>query len=269
EIGVQDVTSPKASGTRIEITEPGKTLSLIVGKPSATNASFVRVSGVKQSLLASPQLMPETDPRRWLDSTVYTLPESRVKAVDVAPASGPAYTVTRATAKQADFTVRHLPKSRELTSVSAPDSLASALASLTLDDVRKAGDAATVDSRQRAGGADGKLVLAKTTGEAKPGHLDHAVFQTFDGLTIDVTGQKDGDSRYIALAAQSSQKGTTDEAKQLNARLGGWQIEIPGYQYEAIFQPLDGLLKKPEPKAVKAKGHGGSKLSKAPKKASA
>ncbi|HYK26206.1 MAG TPA: DUF4340 domain-containing protein [Steroidobacteraceae bacterium] len=226
DIGVEDVTSPKASGTRIDLVETGKTVSLIVGKLSGTDGTFVRVAGAKQSALASPQLTPDADPRRWLDSTLIELPQSRIKEVTVKAAAGPAYSVTRASAKEADFTVPGLPKGRELTSPSAPDSVAGALASLSLDDVRKAGGPGTEPAR--------------------------ATFETFDGLKVDVTGRKDGDNRYIGLTAESSAKGTADEAKALNARLGGWEVEIPGYQYDAIFQPLDGLLKKPEPKPVKA-----------------
>lgn len=244
QIGVEDVTSARAGGTRIDLAEPGRTVSLIVGKPSGGDLSFVRLSGAKQSLLATPQITPETDPRRWLDSTVVELPQDRVKEVAVSPAAGHAYTLTRASAKQADFTVPDLPKGRELSSPSAPDSIAGALASLTLDDVRKTGGPGTDPA--------------------------HATFTTFDGLTIDVTGRKDGDDRYIALTAQSSAKATADEAKQINARLGGWEVQIPGYQYDAIFQPLDGLLKKPEAKAVKAAAKSGHKhLKSAAKKTAA
>ncbi|HXS26237.1 MAG TPA: DUF4340 domain-containing protein [Steroidobacteraceae bacterium] len=239
DIGVEDVSSPKATGTRVELIEPGKTVGLIVGKLSGTDGTFVRVAGSKASALATPQLTPDADPRRWLDSTLIELPQSRVKQVAVKPATGPAYTVTRASAKETDFTVPDLPKGRELSSTSAPDAVAGALASLSLDDVRK---------------ADGH--------DAEPAH---ATFETFDGLKVDVTGRKDGDSRYISLNAESTAKGTAEEASKLNARLGGWELEIPGYQYDAIFQPLDGLLKKPE--ATAAKTSAKSKGKKAPKPA--
>jgi Domain of unknown function (DUF4340) len=226
DIGVEDVTSAKASGTRIDLVEAGKTVSLIVGKLSGTDGTFVRVAGAKQSALATPQLTPDADPRRWLDTTLIELPQSRIKDVTVKAAAGPTYTVVKASAEEADFIVPALPKGRELTSPSAPDSVAGALAALSLDDVRKAGGPGTEPA--------------------------HATFETFDGLKVDVTGRKDGDNRYIALAAESTAKGTADEAKEINARLGGWEVEIPGYQYDAIFQPLDGLLKKPEPKPVKS-----------------
>jgi hypothetical protein len=219
EIGVDDVSSPRSSGTLIDLVEPGKTVSLIVGKPSGMQSSYVRVAGAKQSLLVSPQVIPDADPRRWLDQTVIDLPETRIEQVRVQPASGPAYTVMRGSVQQLDFTVPDLPKGRKLSSVSAANSVASALSSLTLEDVRK------------AGGPGARPV--------------HATFRTFDGLTVDVTGRADGDSRYITLGAKSTTKATEDEAQKLNARFGGWEIEILGYRYDSLFQPLDGLLEKP------------------------
>ncbi len=232
EIGVEDVSSPKAGGTRIELVEPGKTLSLIVGNPSGTDSSFVRVAGTGQSLLVSPQILPEADPRRWLDENVIDVSQSRVKDVAEHPAAGPAYTVTRPSAKVADFTVPDLPKGRELASVSAANPLASALTSLTLDDIHKS-----------------------TSPGAFP---DHATFQTFDGLTVDVLGRKDGDRRFIELKAQSSSKTTEQEAQALNSRFGGWDIEVLGYKYDSLFQPLDGLLK-PLPVVAKSESKGKGK----------
>jgi hypothetical protein len=217
ELGVEDVTSPRASGTLIELVEPHKTVSLIVGKPSGMQSTYVRAAKAGQSLLASPQVIPDADPRHWLDDSVIDLPETRVEAVRIQPESGPAYTITRASPKQLDFTVPDLPHGRKLSSVTAPNSVADALSSLTLDDVRKAAGTGPV----------------------------HATFETFDGLTVDVSGRKDGASRYITLSAKSSSKATQDEAEKLNSRFGGWELEVLGYRYDSLFQPLEGLLEKP------------------------
>jgi Domain of unknown function (DUF4340) len=223
-IGVEKVTSPGATGTRIDLIEPGKTVSLIVGNPSGEDSSFVRRVHEKRSLLASPQIMPDADPKHWLFNTVIDLPQSRVQDVRVEPAGERPYTVSRASVKQLDFTIPDLPKGRRLSSVSAANSVADALSSLTLDDVHK------------------------PTGPQK--YPAHAVFHTFDGLTVDVSGRQDGNSRYIELSAESSSKATQAQALTLNSRFGGWELEILGYQYDSIFQPLDGLLK---PLASKAK----------------
>jgi hypothetical protein len=225
-IGVEDVSTPKSSGMRVEIIQPGKTQSLIVGKPSGSNSCFVRSSDSAQSYLASPQISVDADPRHWLDRNVMDIPEERMKEVMVQPAMGPAYTVTRASSKQTDFTVPDLPKKRELATPGAANPVAGALASFTLDDLRKAG--------------------------ASPEKPAHASFQTFDGLRVDLSGHKEGDHSFVTLSAQSSSNETQAQAQALNARFGGREIEIPGYKYDAVFRPLEDLLKKPEQPAPKS-----------------
>ena len=107
---------------------------------------------------------------------------------------------------------------------------------LTLDDVRKGGSTADPPAAR-------------------------ATYQTFDGLEIELAGRKDGTHSLIAITASSTAKETAAEAEQLAARLSGWEFEIPDYKYNAIFAPLEELLRKPPLPAKKP--------SSAPKKADA
>ena len=75
-----------------------------------------------------------------------------------------------------------------------------------------------------------------------------AVFRTFDGLELEVTGRKDGSRSLITLAARATAKDADAEAHALNTRLAGWEFEIPEYKYGAIFRTLDDLL---QPKPAK------------------
>jgi hypothetical protein len=224
-IGVEDVNSPKAAGTRIEVVTPKKVHSLIVGKAAEGKAAYVRVTGAAKSALASPQLTPEADPKRWLDHAVADIPESRVKDVAITPATGPAYTIAREKKEQSDFAVATVPKGRELSSPGAGNPVAGDLTTLQLDDVRHA------------------------TPDAKP--TASATFHTFDGLEVKVDGFLEGDRHFLALTASSTAKETEAEAQTLAARLKGWQFEVPPYKYDALFRPLEDLLKKPEPKPEK------------------
>jgi hypothetical protein len=90
----------------------------------------------------------------------------------------------------------------------------------------------------------------------------HALFRTFDGLEVDVAGRKDGARSLVTVSARATAKQTEAEAQTRNARLGGWEFEIPDYKYAAIFRPLEDLLKKP-PAPVKK-----STTASAPEKAS-
>jgi hypothetical protein len=167
---------------------------------------------------------------------------ARVRGVQEKPSDGAAYRATRDRKEQPDFVVAPVPKGRLLTSAGAADSIAVSLSALTLDDVQKS--AAPAD----AGAA-------------------RALFRTFDGLEIEVTGRKDGARGLITLAARATGKDAEAEAHALNTRLAGWEFEIPEYKYGAIFRTLEDLLQpkpaaKPaaaKPAASKAPGAGGAK----------
>ena len=223
QLGVEDVTTPTAAGVRIEAVTPEKVNGIIVGKTSGMKSGYVRATDSKQSLLATPIVQAEADPKRWLETSLVDIPESRIKEVELFPATGPAFKATREKKEQTDFIVPALPKGRELQTPSAANPLATNLALLTLTDVRKAPQAA-------------------------PTQTPRVIFRTFDGLEIAIFGQAEGDRRFISLVPASSAKETADEAQKLDARVKGWQFEIPNYKYDALFRPLEELLLKSEPK---------------------
>ena len=230
QLGVEDVSSPQASGTRVEIVSPARTWALIVGKSSSAKSGYVRVAGAAQSLLAAPLLTVDADPKGWLDRSLIDLAPDRVRQVEEKPATGPSFNLTRDKKEQTDFSVSPRPVGRELSSAGVANPIASALSSLTLDDVARAGSS-----------PDPKAA--------------HALYRTFDGLEVEVAGRKGGTRSLASLRARSTAKETEAEAGKLNARLGGWEFEIPDYKYGAIFRPLDELLKKPaepEKKATRA-----------------
>jgi hypothetical protein len=229
QLGVEDVSTPQATGTQIDVLTPGRSFALIVGKTSSGKSGYVRVAGTAPSLLAAPLLTPDADPKTWLVRSLIDLPVARVRQVEEKPAEGAAYSATREKKEQADFTVTPTPKGRLLTSAGAADSIAAALGSLSLDDVRKP-----------AAPADGRL--------------SRALFRTFDGLEIEVAGRKDGARALIALKARATAKEAEAESQQLNTRLGGWEFEIPDYKYGAIFRTLEELLQPPPAKPSAKKG---------------
>lgn len=218
-LGVEDVTQPKATGARIDIVSPGKTWSLIVGSSMGADDGYVRVVDSPQSLLASPLILVDADPKLWLDPAILDIGRGRVSEIEEQPPKGPGFSVSRAGKSQADFTVRGIPHGRELSGADAADSMGSALSSLTLTDVRKA------------------------AAPPKGTDLSHAVFKTFDGLEIDVSGYKDANGHYIDVSARATDTSAGAEAQQIDSRVQGWDYEIPDYRYDEIFQSLDGLLK--------------------------
>jgi hypothetical protein len=226
-LGVQSVKSPGATGARVDIVSPGRTWSLIVGHSADSHNVFVRVVHSAQSLLATPLILVNADPKLWLDPTILDVPQDRVSEIDEHPAQGAAFSVSRANKAQADFTVHGIPRGRKLTGADAADSMGSALSNLTLTDVRKS--------------------TAPPRGTA----ISHAIFKTFDGLEIDISGYEEAKDHYIDVSAVATRKSADAEAGRINSRVRGWDYRIPGYRYEEVFQPLSALLQ-PLPTKKKA-----------------
>jgi hypothetical protein len=225
-LGVEDTSSGKATGTKVEAVTSGKTYSLIVGKASGAKSGYVRVANTPQSLLVTPLITVDAEPRRWLEHTLIDIPQDRIKEILVKPAEGPGYTATRASKDQSDFTVAEVPKGRKLSSPAAADPIAGSLGAVTLDDVQHA-------------------PAAPAAG------VSHAVFSTFDGLKIDVAGRKDGTKTMVSFTPTSTAPATEAEAKALDARLKGWEFEIPTYTFDGLFRSLEDLLEKPPEPAAK------------------
>jgi len=237
QLGVEDVSSPKSTGTRVDISSPARSWAIIIGKSSGAKSGYVRLASAPQSLLAAPLLMVDSDPKAWLEHTLIDVPVARVHQVEEHPAQGPSFTVSRDKKEQADFTVSPLPKGRELTSAAAAEPITTALTSLSLDDVHK-----------------------PPVTQYPP--TARALYRTFDGLEVELAGRKDGTRSLIAISAHSTAKETAAEANALTQRCAGWEFEIPDYKYTAIFTPLEDLLKKP-PQPEK-KTAGGKKSAGAP-----
>ncbi len=231
-LGVEDVTQPKATGARIDIVSSGRTWSLIVGNPVGDDACYVRVADAAPSLLASPLIMVDAEPKLWLDPTILDIAPRRISEVDEQPAKPPGFSVSRDKSTQADFTVHGIPRGRKLSAADAADIMGSALSALTLTDATKAG--------------------APPNGTA----LSHATFKTFDGLEIDISGYKQAANGYIEVAARGVGKSPDAAAQRINSRVRGWDYQVPDYRYDEIFEALDGLLQPLPAKKVRAKAHG-------------
>jgi hypothetical protein len=242
QLGVEDIASPKASGVHIAVAAPVRSWALIVGKASGAKSGYVRVANKPQSLLAAPLLTVDADPKTWLEHALVDVGAERVREVEEKPASGARFSLSRDSKEQTDFTVRPLPRGRELSSPGAADSIAGALSALRLDDAHKA------------------------PGAPDP-HSAHAVYRTFDGLELDVAGRKDGSRPLVMISARAAAAGkeAQAEAGKLNARCGGWEFDIPDYKYNAIFTPLEDLLKKPEPLKKKKSARAAAAPAPAPK----
>jgi hypothetical protein len=246
-LGVEDVSAPKAGGVRIDVTGPKTPVSVIVGKPGiGARSSYVRRAGEKPSWMIATSIDTSSSPEAWLHKEIVDVRADRIQSATVQVDKSPAYTASKANRADANFAVQPLPKGKQLSAPSAANQVATALTTLTLADVQPA-----------------------SAFEAMPPNA-HATLKTFDGLVVDIDGWVREDKHYVAVrtsfdAEQAAKYKTTtappaegsleqkkaeatpsveDEAKSTATRTKGWNYEIPEYKYEAIFKPLDSLIKR-------------------------
>lgn len=255
-LGVEDLTTADASGVRIELAGTTPVVDLIVGKQGpGLESQYVRRASEEKSWLIDSDLDTSSSPTDWLAKTVLDVAADRIQSVRIETSGAKPYTAAKTSKADADFAVEGLPKGKKLSSSSAANSLATALASLTLSDVQ-------------------------TADAFKDAAKDKAVYQTFDGLLVELQGWSREDKRYVALqsrfdqaladrfkvpsesTAEKSQdeqpkddataasaatpaatgSDVSQQASELNGRVKGWVFEIPDYKYDAIFKPVSELL---------------------------
>jgi len=247
-LGVADLSDKTATGVRVEVDGLPTPVNLIVGKSDlGAHTTFVRRAGEAPSWLVNVGMEIPSSTGSWLRKDIIDIGADRIQEAAVAINGEPAYSAVKNARPDANFSVTGLPKGRELNSPSAADSVASALVGLELTDVKPAADLSNEKPAART------------------------VFHTFDGLALAVSGWKQNEKFYIAIepgfdtaiaqrfhinTAPATEKTPSEnpnaqvekEAQSLDAKLRPWVFEIAQYKYEALFKPLEQLLKKKEEK---------------------
>ena len=240
-IGVEDPSSPAATGAEINVTARDGKHAVIIGKPVG-GGNFARRSGGNASYSVEPGISFESEPRLWIDSRLLDVAVGGIQRIEVKPAAGPAYTVHRmaaastnsgaaapansaaagaspAASKSDDnFTLDGVPPGRKAADSMQLAPSPTAFSGLTADDVTPAGD---VDFS--------KATVATVT--------------LSDGNVITVSGAVVGDKHWILV------KASKDAA--LDAKTAGRAFDVAGYRFDAIFRPLEQLLVPKETPAAK------------------
>jgi len=219
----------------------GKTIAaLVVGKRKYARGGigegwrYVRLAGDPQAWQVSGLGAVEPEVKRWLVSEILTVNRDRVRQVSLVHPDGKTVRLSRQTPEQLNFVLAGIPKGRALSSLSAPNVLGGALASLSFEDVVPVG----------------KIDFSKAV---------TATFETFDGLTVSADVVKKGDdywawfsARYVAPPPPSkgekarvfphAPKDGAAEARKITARVGGWAYKLARYKGEDLTRTLESFL---------------------------
>jgi hypothetical protein len=281
-IGVEDPSSPAATGAEISVTARDGKHAVIIGK-SVGGGNFARRSGDNASYSVEPGISFETEPRFWIDSRLLDVAVGGIQRVEVKPAAGSAYTVHRVVAASTNSGAAGAASSAAAaTAGSGTAGSASSTGAST-----SPGGAGTTSSAGTAGatspGTAGAGPAASPKAEDKfaldgvpPGRKAADSVQlapsptAFSGLTVDdvapvgdvdfskatvatvtlsdgnvitLSGAVVGDKHWIQV------KASKDTA--LDAKTVGRAFDVAGYRFDAIFRPLEQLLVPKETPAAK------------------
>jgi hypothetical protein len=197
-----------------------------IGDPSGAVGYYARRPNETQSWLVRSVFEPRGDPGDWTEKHVADIDRTRIQEVDVDPAAGPSYEVSREKPSDADFKLTPLPKGRVLASEAAPDAVASSIVDFGFDDVKPAKDIDFANSSR-------------------------LVTKTFDGLTVTVNIVHLGQEYWAQLSADAvaGKPDAAKEARTIDARASGWAYKLPDYKGAQFMTTLESLL---QPRAAKA-----------------
>lgn len=271
-LGVEDIGKSDAGGMQVEIEGTKAPVKLIVGKhASGASSHYVRRADEPKSWLINKSLDTSSSADQWLRRSIIDVSADRMQSAEVKIGTAKPYTALKKTRADAEFAVEGLPKGKELSSPSAAYSFASALSGLTLNDVKPASELTDKPSAQTTFKTFDGLVV-EATGWKKEGDdskhyialktsYDAALADKFKVATAETEKKEaDGDKKDAAAtesegappaadkpaeeAPKAETRNVEEEATKASTQLSGWVYEIPGYKYDAIFKPVDELIKK-------------------------
>ncbi len=235
-IGVEDVSDPDAGGYLFELGYGGRHPDdgYILGHRAGTGMVYIRTAGEEQSWMVSAEISLADETRDWVDRDIIDLGSGEVRRVALDRGEGDSLEIAKAGRDDINFTPRDIPEGRELSYGSVANSIASALANVEANDVRPGAEVAALP----------RAVLAR--------------YETFEGLELeldvreeppagagdDEAGGDEADPRYwVLFDARAVEETAEERAGELNASLGGWAYEFPGYKSDQWFKKMDDLLK--------------------------
>lgn len=200
--------------------------------------TYVRKPGDPQTWLANVEIEASTSVRDWLSTTIFTTDASKISRVTIEIPGEEALRIERETGPAKDGKeakdaqppassgklqfVGVPAKDQKLKDGAAADGIARALASIDMEDVRK---------------ADGSPA-ANTTSIVR--------IEVRDGPITTLRLYKDGDANWLRIAA-SGEGEAKKSADEINERTQGWEFKVPNWKADSILKKRADLVEASAP----------------------
>jgi hypothetical protein len=273
-LGVQDIDKDSAKGVAVSLAAAKRQLpTLIVGDADGTKYRYVRRAGEAQSFLIDRDPdFPRNTPQ-WLAQTIVDVRSDRVQKVVIQHTDGETVTIEKPDRKAMNFDVQGVPAGRELLYPGVANVIGNSLRELNLQDVAIADsspapppmahvefltfDGLVVDVDGVKDGDKNWITLtAKFDPDQAKRFAPGAAAAGADGkpgTADDQAKPAGGEASKAAGDSQASKPASppdvSQEAEQINQRVGKWRYQIATFQYDQMTRRMSDLLKpKEEPK---------------------
>ena len=230
------VTLKDAAGQAIAQTIIGKRKNNLFG--FRRDGTYLRMPGEAQAWLAEGAVRVDTDPMRWLEQEIISIPMGDVREMVMRQPGGEELRVTKAARDTADFTVDNPPEGTPLDQ-SEVNFLATGLAFLEMRDVKPESEIAFPETPHRATytSFDGVIVDAEIV------ELEGKYWGRFK-VEYDVEAAE----RPLAEGGEADEapapaKSGADIARETAERMKGWVFEIPDYKATKLRAAIEDVVK--------------------------
>ena len=247
-LGVEDIADEGAGSRLVTLADAsGETIArAIIGKRKNNlfgfrrDGTYLRMPGEEQSWLAEGAVRVETDPVRWLQQEIISIPMGDVHTMVMRQPDGEELRVAKAARDTNDFTLENPPEGVPIDQ-SEVNFLATGLAYLEMRDVRPEGDIAFSEAPHRATytSFDGVIVNAEV--------VEHEG-KFWGRFTVDYDAAAATPAAATPAAEEDEAEAPAtpspaEAAREAAARVDGWVFEIPDYKAEKLRARLDDLVK--------------------------
>lgn len=276
KLGLQDKDAEGSSSTALTLKAQGTNAvaTLILGNQRPGKGTpgksdmYIRKPDDPQTWLVSGKLPIEKVPGEWLEKDLLKIANKRIQQVRVTHSNGETLSVYKDTPDALDFKVRDIPKGKKVSSQFNVNNVATSIAQLQMEDVKKAGD---VEFSAKSGiqavveTFDGLRLTVQTM--SKDEIILSKITTTFDPALIYKEPEKES-SENTKASSEKSKDGTQDGEEQekktpvtkesvlkteeevqkevaaLNTKFKDWIFELPKFRVENFSKKKNDLISK-------------------------
>ncbi len=234
QLGVEEVTKEKGSGSRVTIFAKEKMLEdVIIGRYKINKGTYLRKTNDQQSWLTQTKLIIKSNPIEWIDRDIIDISVDNIKSIKYVPSEGIEYETTRPANKEG-YVVNY----SDNTSAPKNQRFADNLAGL-INEIKP------IDVAPRAGGIIKDQIFSSR------------IYKTFDEMTIVVICSKQKDNKTAQITfdfivpESANSSDSAQLAQQYKTEITPWVYTVDDSIFTKFNKQLEDIIDIPKEENAK------------------